>query len=101
MRRTLVALGMVSMLLIPSAAYAADTNTVDTSASVSEAGVEIGGNYGPRACYVEVDYFRIDVGVQPTRPYVDLQTQGSIGAGVHCPLDDLTTYLQNILASEG
>jgi hypothetical protein len=88
MRRMLIALGLVGVLLVPTAAYAGETSS-ETVGSDQTAGPAIGGNYGTSGCYVEVDYFRIDIGIQPTRPYVDVETEGSIGGGVHCPLDEL------------
>ncbi len=44
-------------------------------------------NVGTSACYVTVDYWEVDVKVTPTPPFVHVSYWGTVGAGVHCPLN--------------
>jgi hypothetical protein len=75
MKKLFATLACAAMVALPTAANASD-----------RAGAEIGGNYGPSACYVTLDYFRVDVSVQSYYPFVNIYREGSIGGGVHCPL---------------
>ena len=74
MKKLLAALSCAAMVAIPTAANAMD------------AGVTVQGKYGHPLCYYEADYFRIDAGIQSTPPFVDTDTEGSVGGEVHCPI---------------
>lgn len=89
MKKIATSLMAIAVIALPSAAIASDAAAAGISASQENPGVEVGGDYGTTGCYVAVDYFRADVAVQTTRPYVDLTTEGSIGGEVHCPVPPL------------
>ena len=75
MRKFLVAIGIIGVVAVSaSPAYAA-------SASLDPA-----GDYGTTPCYASVENFRVSASVQNTSPYVDVDTEGNVGAHVVCPI---------------
>lgn len=76
MKKMLVTLGIAGAMLAPTAAMA----------NVPATSVDLSGDYGTSACYVTVDFFKIDASVQSAYPFVVVTKSGSVGGGVHCPL---------------
>lgn len=75
MRKFLAAVGIAGIVVVSaSPAYA-------VSASLDPA-----GDYGTAPCYASVEYFRVDASVENTSPYVDVDTEGNVGAHLVCPI---------------